>query len=150
MNVQFYLVNGGIECMKLEVISGQPNVELKDKFREILKQNGINHEGIEQKNFMIFPELTICQPKMLYDSIRERVCKDIDNDNDLFILTYSDHVLNAVRVEIKKHKFIGGKVHQFQRDGNDICTDITQDGKLTEWVKDIFDVWDRALYELIN
>lgn len=135
--------------MKIELVSGQPNVDLKDKFKEILKQNEISDQDLEQKNFMIYPELNTRQPKMLYNSIRERVCEDIEKENDLFILTYSDHVFNAVRVEIKKHNFIGGKVHQFTQDGNDICADITQDGHLTIWADDIFDVWDKALTELL-
>lgn len=133
--------------MKLELISGQPNVDLKDKFREILKQNGISDGDLEQNNFMIYPELNIRQPKMLYDSIRERVHND--SDKDLFILSYSDHVLNAIRVEIKKHNFVGGKVHQFTEDGGDLCADITEDGRLTIWADDIFDVWDKALTELL-
>lgn len=134
--------------MKLEIISGQPNVDTKEKFLKILSENGISYEK-DKKNFLYLPELEEVQPKLLYDFVREKTKESIETNNDLFILTYSDHVLNGVRVEIKNHKFENGKCHQYLKNGEDICATISNDGRLDIWVEDIFDVWDKALTELL-
>lgn len=136
--------------MKIEIMSGQPNVEINERFTELLKQNSYDAGDLEQRNFMIYPENDLRQPKKIYESIREKVKKHMEDGNDLFILTYSDHVLNAVRVEIKNHQFPGGKVHQIIATGEDIIADIGIDGRLDIWIEDIFDVWDQALYSLVD
>ena len=74
----------------------------------------------------------------------------IHQDKDLFILTYSDHVFNAMRVEIRKAKFQGAKVHNILNDGSDVIAEIDEDGHLTTWVDEIFDTWDNALTELLT
>lgn len=135
--------------MKLEVISGQPDVtsgQLFSKLSELLRENGYSFE--DKNAFLFYPEKKVGQQKLLYDSTRKFVKKHIEENKDFFILTHSDHVLNAVRVEIKKHNFVGGKVHQIKSDGYDVVANISQDGRLNIWVADIFDVWDAALVEL--
>lgn len=88
--------------MKLEIVSGQPDINnLNDIFSELLAQNGIYVGDVEQKHFLIYPEMSTRHPKKLYELIRNKVKEHIESDSDLFILTYSDHVLNAARVEIK-------------------------------------------------
>lgn len=136
--------------MKLELMSGQPGVELNTKFSELLKLNGYYDGDLEQKNFMIFPELELRQQKIIYDVVRERIRKHLETNNDLFILTYSDHVLNALRMEVKIHNFEGVKIHQLIKDGDDIVASISKEGRMDIWVDDIFDVWDRALGELVE
>lgn len=136
--------------MKLELMSGQPGAKLNTKFSELLKLNGYYDGDLEQKNFMIFPELELRQQKVIYDVVRERIRKHLETNNDLFILTYSDHVLNALRMEVKIHNFEGAKIHQLTKDGDDIVASISKDGRMDIWVDDIFDVWDRALGELVD
>lgn len=135
--------------MKLEIMSGQPGIVLNDKFTNLLRENSYYVGDLEQKNFMIYPERYIFNQKELYGEIRKQVKKYLEEDEDLFVLTYSDHVLNAVRVEIKKHGFKGGRVHQFTKDGDEVVAHILPDGRLDVWVPDIFDVWEQALSELI-
>ena len=145
------MVNGYLrgEGMKLEIMSGQQDINLNNKFTDLLAQNGIYIDDVEQKHFMIFPERYIFHPKKLYKTIRQKVREHIENNIDFFILTYSDHVLNAVRVEIKNHNFDGAKCHQFLNNGEDVCADITKNGRLTIWIDDVFDVWENALMELL-
>lgn len=135
--------------MKLEIISGQPGIEESQMCKLFAEENISDIETKSMLHFLRFPERTIFHPKKLYDEIR-RIVKDyIKADRDLFIFTYSDHVLNAVRVEINKHHFVGAKCHQFLANGDDKCADITPEGGLTYWAEDIFDVWENALDDLL-
>lgn len=135
--------------MKLELVSGQENASVGTIFHNILADNGYDECNAPERNFMIFPERTIHHPKTLYNSIRKRVRDHIESDSDLFILTYSDHVLNAVRVEVLHHKFEGAKVHQVTSEGIDVIANIETSGAMSEWVSGIFDIWDDALDELL-
>ena len=135
--------------MKLEIITGQEEVEIENKFDDILYKNHIHDMKNATDYYIYFPEREIYHQKRLYETVREIVKEHIESDKDLFVLTYSDHVFNAVRVEIKKHKFEGAKCHQFLNGGVDLCADIDVNGRLTVWAEDIFDIWDQALIELL-
>lgn len=135
--------------MKIEVVSGQPGVNIDQFFEDLLKKKSYDICGLQQEHFITYPELYFRHPKVIFNAIRERVAFHIESESDLFLLTYSDHTLNAVRVEIKKHNFAGGIVHQILTTGEDMISEITPDGRLTLWAKDVFEVWDQALYELI-
>ena len=136
--------------MKIEVVSGQPGAKINDFFTELLDKNGIYVGDIKQHHFMIYPEYKVANQKVIFDTVRAKVAEYIANNEDLYILTYSDHVLNAARVEIKKHKLQNCKCHQILSDGTDECAWIDEDGHLSHWVDDIFDVWDNALTELLT
>ena len=136
--------------MKIEVVSGQPGAKINDFFTKLLDKNGIYVGDIKQHHFMIYPEYKVANQKVIFDTVRAKVAEYIANNEDLYILTYSDHVLNAARVEIKKHKLQGCKCHQILSDGTDECAWIDEDGHLSHWVDDIFDVWDNALTELLT
>ena len=136
--------------MKLEIMSGQQNIRLNDHFTKLCDDNGIYVGSILQENFMIYPEYCVKHPKTLYEEVRKRVREHIEQDKDLFILTYSDHVFNAMRVEIRKAKFQGAKIHNILNDGSNVIAEIDEDGHLTTWVDEIFDTWDNALTELLT
>ncbi len=139
--------------MKIEIVSGQPELQvnkLNDFFTELLDKNGIYVGDILQHHFMIYPEYKVGNQKVIFDKVRAKVREYIENDEDLYILTYSDHVLNAARLEIKENSIQNCKCHQLLNDGTDVCADIDEDGMLSEWVDDIFDVWDTALTKLLS
>lgn len=136
--------------MKIEIVSGQPKAKLNDFFTKLLDDNGIYVGDILQRHFMINPEYKVANQKVIYEEVRAKVREYIAKDEDLYILTYSDHVLNAVRVEIKSHGLQNCKCHQLLNNGTDVCADIDEDGMLSYWVEDIFDVWDNALTELLS
>ena len=130
--------------MRLVIMSGQPNANIKRKFSDLILNEHVNFEDILE-----FPERNTPQPKQLYDAIKTIVEERIYKNRDLYVLTYSEYVFNALRVEVKKHKFTGAKVHQIGADGSDTVAEIDVHGKLDVWVKDIFDVSDFALMELL-
>lgn len=136
--------------MKIEIVSGQPGANINDFFTQLLDKNGIYVGDIKQEHFMIYPENVVANQKVVFEKVRAKVRDYIEKGKDLYILTYSDHVLNAVRVEIKKNHLEGCKCHQILSDGRDVCAEIDDEGMLTHWVDDIFDVWDKALTELLS
>lgn len=129
--------------MKLEIMSGQTEVELKRKFTALLKK-----ENISEKNTIVFPEAEIKHPKKIFEEVRQAVRDHIENDTDLFILTYADYVFYAVRLEISKYGFEGAKCHQILNSGDDVCADILKNGDMTNWVDGVFDIDGEALYML--
>lgn len=133
--------------MKLEIISGQQNVDLEEKLCSILKEHNISR--YDGTRVLIFPERAILHPKKLYDEMKSRIEKHILEGKDLIICTYSDHVLNAARVMINKYEFENGVCRQFLDNGNELYAKINKRGRM-EFAKDIFDVWDNALNELLG
>ena len=99
---------------------------------------------------VVHPEYRVANQKVIFDDVRARVREYIYKNKDLYILTYSDHVLNAARLEIKKFKLQNCKCHQVLTTGEDFCADISDEGQLSCWADDIFDVWDDALTELLT
>lgn len=75
----------------------------------------------------------------------------------LFVETHSDHILNGIRLAVKKkqidRKLV--KLDFFYKDDADkyrhkyASPEISEDGRLDIWPDGFFDEWDKALYELI-
>jgi len=71
--------------------------------------------------------------------------------------THSDHVLNGIRVAVKKGKLESEKTgfFYFYKDINDsykhkaICPVLDENGRFNEWPEGFFDEWDNALMELL-
>lgn len=129
--------------MRLEIMSGQTEADLKEKFAALLKSRSAS-----EKNTIVFPEAEVKHPKKIYEEVRRIVKDHIENDTDLFILTYADYVFYAVRLEISKHGFEGAKCHQILDSGDDVCVDILGNGDMVGWMTDIFDIDEEALYML--
>lgn len=136
--------------MKIEIMSGQSNVKLNDYFTELLDKNGIYVGDIKQDGFIIYPEYKIANQNVILKEIREKVAKYIAENKDLYVLTYSDHVFNAIRLEIKKNKLKGCVLHNVLDDGSDVLSYIDEDGHLSYWQDGVFDTWDNALTELLT
>ena len=136
--------------MKIEVVSGQPHAPVGDFFKKLLAENCLSESDVLEKKYIKFPEYRIIHPTILQQEIREVVAQHIKDNKDLFVLTYNDHVFNAVRLEIKKHKFQNGKLYNVLTDGTCVCSLIDEDGHLSNWVDGVFDTWDNALTELLT
>lgn len=71
--------------------------------------------------------------------------------------THSDHVLNGIRVAVKKEKLEPEKtgLFYFYKDIEDsykhrvICPVLDKNGRLDQWPEGFFDEWDNALLELL-
>ena len=136
--------------MKIEIMSGQPGVRLNEIFSNMLMNAGIDIKDADQEGFVIFPEHRIEHQQVILDDMRKLVREYIKKDKDLYVLTYSDHIFNAIRLEIKKHKLDFCVLHNIMRNGCDVISAIDNDGHLSHWVDDVFDTWDNALTELLT
>ena len=75
----------------------------------------------------------------------------------IFIETHSDHILNGVRLSVKKHLLDKGNVNilYFYKDVDDnykhkyATPHILENGKIDKWPDGFFDEWDIALLDLI-
>ncbi|MDN3353907.1 DUF3696 domain-containing protein [Actinomadura sp. DC4] len=74
----------------------------------------------------------------------------------VIVETHSDHILNGVRLSVKRGLLSAGDVrlHYFQRDADGII-EITSpvigsDGMLSHWPPGFFDEWDRSLDQLLD
>lgn len=75
----------------------------------------------------------------------------------VIVETHSDHVLNGIRVAVKKGKLEPEKAgfFFFYKDTEDsckhkvMCPMLDKNGRLDEWPEGFFDEWDNALLELL-
>lgn len=135
--------------MKIEIVSGQENVDIDLFFRELLKKNKVSliNRG---DNVLVYPEQVIAHDNVIVKRIRKIVGKHIEQGIDLYVITYSEIVLLAICLEIKARKFSGAQCHQVLENGQDICTPIETDGFLTERAFGVFDTKDDLLAKLLS
>lgn len=73
----------------------------------------------------------------------------------LVVETHSDHILNGVRLAVKREVLPAKDValHHFRREDDGIAIlspEIGSDGMLSEWPPGFFDEWDRSLDQLLD
>ncbi len=73
----------------------------------------------------------------------------------LVVETHSDHILNGVRLEVKRGALRPEDValHYFRREDDGVhimSPEIGRDGMLSEWPEGFFDEWDRSLDQLLD
>ena len=137
--------------MKLEIMSSQSETNPIDNFSKIVEENKVNIENDKYEHYICYPEAQAISgkhPKKIFEDVRRIVKKHIENDKDLFILTSSEYVLVAVRIEIKKHKFKGARCRYVLNNGEEDYADIMEDGTVTNWHDEIFDMMETGLYML--
>lgn len=139
--------------MKLEIMSSQSEINPIDNFVKLLKENKIyaDNEKEPYEHYMFYPEVQVQSgkhPKNIFEEVRKTVKEHIENNQDLFILTSSEYVLVAVRIEIKKHKFKGARCRYVLNNGEEDYADILEDGTVTNWCDEIFYMMETGLYML--
>ena len=75
----------------------------------------------------------------------------------VIVETHSDHILNGIRVAVKRGKLESEKtgLFYFYKDRDDsykhkvVCPILDANGRLNEWPEGFFDEWDNALLELM-
>ena len=80
-----------------------------------------------------------------------RIVQDnFESEWDVDIVTYSEVVLDAVRLWVARNKFDGAECINVLLDGNCINTSIDKYGEMEIWVNDVFDVKQVILKELFE
>lgn len=96
-----------------------------------------------------FKEEEILHPYKLYKRFYELLNSHKKEDNSIYIATYSDHILNAVRVFVKEQNFSNAKIYFYKNTEELIIIDILPNGKLSAWPDGLFDMWEKALMKLL-
>lgn len=124
--------------MKIRVITGQQGVNIFEVY------NGF------AGNIIKFPETEICHSYDLCEHVMQAVQKCFESDFDVDIVTYSEVVLDAVRLWVARNKFEGAECVNILSDRNCINVQIDENGEMETWVNGIFDVKQVILKELFE
>lgn len=96
--------------MKLIIVTGQEGADVENLLRRTISENKYTYDDAPK---MVFPERSILfhHPHSLYNNSRRVVKEHIENDDDLFVLTFSDYVMYGILVEIKNHGYKDAVIH---------------------------------------
>ena len=124
--------------MRIRVITGQRGTDILEVSKSF------KGDTIE------FPETEICHSYDLCEHIMEIVHEYYDKDKDLIIVTYSEIVLDAVRLWVARNKFEDAECVNVLSDGNLINVPIDENGEMKEWIDGVFDIKRIILRELFK
>lgn len=127
--------------MRLIIVTGQDGSDVENLFCRIISEHKYTYDDAHK---MVFPD-----PNSLYNNSRRIVKEHIENDEDLFILTFSDYVMYGILVEIKNHGYEDAVIHQLKINGEDVVSKIKSCGRY-EYIEGVFDVIDKAFDELLD
>ena len=72
------------------------------------------------------------------------------HDESLYVTTFSEKILNAVRIAISESKKeIPAECHQLFNHGEISISTIDEGGSLSHWQSGVWDAWDDALARLL-
>ena len=128
--------------MIIKIITGQRKSDLINYYNNNFK----SYKG----DILIFPETKTYHSYDLADYIMEIVHENINKNKDLIIITYSEIVLDAARLQMARHSFKGGQCISVMDDNSVIEVDINENGELNEWPSGVFDNKLMILKELFQ
>ena len=128
--------------MIIKIITGQRKSDLIDYYNNNFK----SYKG----DILIFPETKTYHAYDLADYIMEIVHENINKNKDLIIITYSEIVLDAARLQMARHSFKGGQCISVMDDNSVIEVDINENGEMNEWPSGVFDIKLIILRELFE
>ena len=124
--------------MRIRVITGQQGIDILESAKEF------------KGDIIKFPETEICHSYDLCEHIMEIVKNHDDINKDLTIVTYSEIVLDAVRLWVARNKFEDAECVNVLSDGNIINVPIDENGDMKEWIGGVFDIKRIILRELFK
>ena len=124
--------------MRIRIITGQQGVDILNAYKGFIG------------NIIEFPESKICHAYDLCEHVMQAVQKYFESDSDVDIVTYSEVVLDAVRLWVARNKFEGAECVNVLLDGNCINASIDKYGEMETWINGIFDVKHVILKELFE
>lgn len=124
--------------MRIRVITGQRGIDILEASKSF------------KGDIIEFPETEICHSYDLCEHIMKIVQDHVDIDKGLIIVTYSEVVLDAVRLWVARNKFEDAECVNLLSDGNLINVPIDENGEMKEWIDGIFDIKRIILRELFT
>lgn len=107
--------------MNIKIITGQQGSDL---LHYANKYDGTKVE---------FPEVNICHSYDLCENVMEITQEYYDRDIDLIIVTYSEIVLDSIRLWVARNKFSNAECINVLSDGNYINVPINENGEMDRW-----------------
>ena len=129
--------------MRIWVITGQQNVDILEKSKDF---NTETYKG----EVLEFPEVTPCHSYDLCEKILSLVHKYYEKDKNLIIVTYSEVVLDAVRLWVARNSFEYAECVNVLSDGSFINVPINKNGEMDKWINGVFDIKSVILRELFE
>ena len=129
--------------MRIWVITGQQNIDILEKSKDF---NTETYNG----GVLEFPEVTPCHSYDLCEKILSLVHEYYEKDKNLIIVTYSEVVLDAVRLWVARNSFEYAECVNVLSDGNVINVAIDKNGEMEEWIDGVFDIKRIILKELFE
>ena len=124
--------------MKITVITGQTGIDIKKISCEF------------QGNEVIFPEIKICHSYELCENIMQTVQEFYNTDTDLKIVTYSEVVLDAVRLWVARNSFEYASCVNILSNGDIVNVPIDKNGEMKRWIDGVFDIKRIILREMMK
>ena len=124
--------------MRIRIITGQQGVDILNAYKGFIG------------NIIEFPESKICHAYDLCEHVMRIVQDNFETDSDVDIVTYSEVVLDAVRLWVARNKFESAECVNVLLDGNCINASIDKYGEMETWVNGVFDVKQVILKELFE
>lgn len=123
--------------MKIDILTGQRGTDIA------------KHAAHYIGDKIEFPETQICHAYDLCENVMETIQKHFDNNEDLVILTYSEVVVDAVRLWVARNKFLYAQCNNVLTDDTVQVSPIDEYGEM-DWIIGIFDVKQIILKELFT
>lgn len=124
--------------MNIKIITGQRGIDIE--------KSSCKFQGTT----ITFPETRNCHSYDLCEYIMETVQEFYEEDRNLIIITYSEVVLDAVRLWTARNKFNGTECVNVLSDGNIVNVSIDENGEMKEWIDGVFDIKRIILRELFE
>lgn len=124
--------------MKIKVITGQQDVDIE--------KSACKFQGTT----ITFPETQNCHSYDLCEDIMRTVQEFYETNRDLIIITYSEVVLDSVRLWVARNGFEYAECVNVLSDGNIVNVPIDKNGEMEEWIDGVFDIKRIILRELFE
>lgn len=124
--------------MNIKIITGQQGVDIE------------KYSCKFQGTTIVFPESRNCHSYNLCEDVMKTVQEFYDVDKDLMFVTYSEIVLDAVRLWVARNKFNGAECINILSDENYINVPIDENGEMEKWIDGVFDIKRIILKELFE
>lgn len=124
--------------MKIKIITGQQDVDIE--------KSACKFQGTT----ITFPETQNCHSYDLCEDIIKTVQEFYEVNEDLIIITYSEVVLDSVRLWVARNSFEYAECVNVLSDGNIINVPIDKNGEMEKWISGVFDIKRIILKELFE
>lgn len=128
--------------MKIYVVTGQRGADIVEMANKL--------KAKYQCKMIKFPETKPYHSYDLCDYMLGIVHGCYENNENLVVVTYSEVVLDSVRLWVARNKFTGAECINVLSNNDEIVNvEIDENGEMEQWVRGVFDIKRIVLKELL-